>query len=404
VARALKRAVISGLNLAGANVEDVELATVPLTRFQVRNGESRGGITVRLALDDPDSVELRFFDADGRDIDEGMKRRIERLMNREDYRRAFAGDIGDIVFPPRSIEFYTAGLERCLDLPRLHEHPFKVVLDYSYGAASIVMPSVLAKLDAEVLAVNPYATTAGSAAINLGQQIARIGDLVRASGSDLGGIISPDGETITLVDDQGHGLSHTEAMLAIVRLVAGSHDQARIALPVSVTSQAETIATSFGGEIIWTKRTDAHLMEVASEEKITFAASPVGGYIWPDFLPAYDAMATLARVLDLLAAVDQPLSSIVKALPRVHMAHEVVPTPWERKGTVMRALMERSAGHDLVLVDGVKVLHDGSWALVLPDPERPATHVWAEAGSDQEARALAQEYTRAIRQALRLPA
>ena len=37
-ARALKRAVIGGLNLAGVNVEDIELATVPLTRFQVRNG------------------------------------------------------------------------------------------------------------------------------------------------------------------------------------------------------------------------------------------------------------------------------------------------------------------------------------------------------------------------------
>src|SRR6202035_3871801 len=105
---------------------------------------------------DPDSVELRFFDSDGRDIDAGAQRKIERLLHREDYRRAFAGDIGDIVFPPRSLEFYTAALERSIDVPRLSERAFKVVLDYSYGAASIVMPSVLGKLGTEVLAVNPY--------------------------------------------------------------------------------------------------------------------------------------------------------------------------------------------------------------------------------------------------------
>ncbi|HEY5164494.1 MAG TPA: sugar phosphate nucleotidyltransferase, partial [Acidimicrobiia bacterium] len=64
-ARALKRAVIGGLNLAGVTVEDVELATVPLTRFQVRNSHALGGISVRLVPGDPDSVELRFFDADG---------------------------------------------------------------------------------------------------------------------------------------------------------------------------------------------------------------------------------------------------------------------------------------------------------------------------------------------------
>ena len=48
----------------------------------------------------------------------------------------------------------------------------------------------------------------------------------------------------------------------------------------------------------------------------------------------------------------------------------------------MRTLMERSGDRELVLVDGVKVLHDDGWALALPDPEEPVTHVWAEADSD----------------------
>jgi len=400
VARALKRAVIGGLNLSGANVEDVELATVPLTRFQVRNGESQGGISVRLAPGDPDSVELRFFDPDGRDIDEGAQRKIERLLAREDYRRAFAGDIGDIVFPPRSIEFYTAALHKSVDARRLEERGFKVVLDYSSGAASIVMPSVLAKLGAEVLAVNPYASTT-DARVDLAAHHARIGELVRASGSHLGCIISPDGESVVLVDDEGHVLSRTEALLVLVLLVAETHDAARIALPVTVTRAAEQIANARGAEIVWSKVSDASLMEVASEGHVAFAASPDGGYIWPDFLPAYDGTATLAKLLDLLAATGRSLSSVVAELPRVHLVHESVPTPWEQKGAVMRELVERESGHDLVLDDGVKVLRQDGWVLVLPDPETAVTHVWAEAGSDQAARQVAQEYARAIRQALR---
>ena len=100
-------------------MEDIELATVPLTRFQVRNSRSQGGITVRLAPGDPDTVEIRFFDDDGRDIDPASQRKIERLLYREDYRRAFGGDIGDIVFPPRSLEFYTAALERVVDIDQV---------------------------------------------------------------------------------------------------------------------------------------------------------------------------------------------------------------------------------------------------------------------------------------------
>src|SRR5207244_2836428 len=193
-ARALKRAIIAGLNLSGIHGMDLELATVPLTRFQLRSQLAQGGISVRLAPGDPDSVEIRFMGDNGADIDEGAQRKIERLLYREDFRRAFAADIGDIVFPPRAIEFYTAALEASVDAKRVRSRPFKVVLDYSFGAVSIVMTNVLAKIGANVLAVNPYASTTGATGEDLDTRVKMIGDLVRTSGSDLGYVFDPDGE------------------------------------------------------------------------------------------------------------------------------------------------------------------------------------------------------------------
>ncbi len=175
-ARALKRALIAGLNLSGVHVMDLELATGaahPLPGAQPA-GAGRHQRAARAGR--PDSVEIRFMDEDGADIDEGAQRKIERLLYREDFRRAFAGDIGDIVFPPRAIEFYTAALEASVDASRLRERSFKVVLDYSFGAASIVMPNVLAKIGATVLAVNPYATTIGAIRDRRGPGTAHQGD------------------------------------------------------------------------------------------------------------------------------------------------------------------------------------------------------------------------------------
>ena len=40
---------------------------------------------------------------------------------------------------------------------------FKVVLDYSFGAVAMAMPTVLSKLGAEVLAIDPYAATGAAA-------------------------------------------------------------------------------------------------------------------------------------------------------------------------------------------------------------------------------------------------
>ena len=66
-------------------------------------------------------------------------------------------------------------------------------------------------------------------------------------------------------------------------------------------------------------------------------------------------------------------------------------------GTVVTA--GASVG-EVVLLDGVKVIDDDGWVLVLPDPEEPITHVWAEGSSDSDARRRAQEQVGKIRRLL----
>jgi mannose-1-phosphate guanylyltransferase/phosphomannomutase len=400
-ARVLKRAVMVGLNAAGVNVSDLEVATIPLTRFNVRGDRSQGGITVRLAPDDPQSVVIRFFDANGIDINETTQRKIERLFYREDFRRALAGEIGDIGFPARTLEFYTAVLMEQVDVEAIRASRLKVVLDYAYGAASFVMPNVLAKLGADVLSVNPYASTRQALTFDRWQHAGELAELVRAAGAHMGAVIDSDGEHITLVDDAGHVLSDDEGLLALLRLVLTTSDKPTVAVPVAAPRAVETMCEQMGGELIWTKLSTAHLMEIASTPGVDFAASQEGGYIFPTFLPAYDAVAAFVKTLGLLSSSGQRLSKVVATLPRLFIAHESVVTPWEQKGLVMRTLVERIKDHELVLVDGVKVLYDDGWALVVPDPEEPVTHVWAEAATDSEARVLAQEYARRIRQVLR---
>jgi mannose-1-phosphate guanylyltransferase / phosphomannomutase len=405
-ARVLKRALMVGLNASGVDVADLEVATVPVTRFGVRNEGGAGGMSVRLARDDPQSVIIRFFDAGGIDISDTTQKKIERLFYREDYRRSLAGEIGDLRFPVRTPEFYTAQLMENVDVDAIRAKRFKVVLDYAYGAASFVMPNVLSKLGAEVLSVNPYASTRQSLTFDRWEHASQVSGLVKASGAHLGAVIDTDGEYITLVDDTGHVLTDDQGLMALLHLVLADATTRgapapTVALPVSVGRGVEAMCDDAGATLLWTKLSTPHLMEVASGPGVRFAASQEGGYIFPSFLPAYDAVATLVETLGLLASTGSRLSGTVAQLPQVRLAHEAVVTPWEKKGMVMRMVMEWAKDREVLLVDGVKVIHDDGWALIFPDPEEPLTHVWSEADSDADARARAQEYARRIRNLLR---
>jgi mannose-1-phosphate guanylyltransferase/phosphomannomutase len=399
-ARALKRAMMAGLNATGINVEDLEMSSVPVTRLHVRTQGAQGGVTVRLVPGDPQTVTLKFFDPDGTDLAEGAQRKVERAFHRQDFRRVFAADIGDIGFPAHALEYYSAALMGTVDQDLIRSAGYRVVMDYGYGSASSVIPNVLSKLGADVLSVNPYPSTAGASTFDGTAHGTRVAELVGTAKAHLGAVIDPDGERIVLVDDRGRVLDHGQALLAVVTLVTRARDEARIALPVSTSRAAERIIADAGAEVVWTKLSGPNLQDVAASEGVALAASHDGGFIFPDFLPAFDATAAFVNLLELLARCDVSLSDVVAALPEVHTAHDTVGTAFEDKGALMRKLVEQMKDEDVLLVDGVKVNHGAAWALMLPDPEEPLTHVWAEGEDDDQARDLVQRYSARVREIL----
>jgi mannose-1-phosphate guanylyltransferase / phosphomannomutase len=397
-ARVLKRALMVGCNSAGVNVDDLELTTMPVTRHHVRSRSNKAGLTVGLSPDDPQSVVIRFFDDRGIDLSESDQRRVERLYHREEFRRVTAADIGDISFSPRTLELYTADMVDAFDLRRDLGRQIKLVLDLSFGAASLVMPNLLSKVGADVLSLNPYAQTGGMILADRAVSGARVAEAVRGSGADLGAVIDAGGERLTLIDDAGHVLDDDESIMAFLELAADlGEDMGRVVLPVTVSDQAVAFCEGRGMEVVLSALSRAALMESAASGGVAFAADRRGGYAFPRFLPAFDAAAAVIRLVSLLSRSDASLSALVDAMPAMPVVRREVPTPFEHKGLIMRTLMEQLAdgggeAPDLVLVDGIKVRSDDGWALVIPDPEEPVTHVWAEAADLERSDALAAAY------------
>ncbi len=395
-ARAMKRAVVAGLNLSGVHCHDLELAPLPVARYYVRTRHSQGGIAIRTAPHDPQSISIMFIDDEGTDLDPGRLRKVERTFYREEVRRAYPGEIGELHYPPREVDYYTEGLLSAVDVDGIRAANLKLVVDYGFGSTGIVLPGFFGRLGCEVLAVNSVIdeTKAVLSDDQVAQHQARLADLVTVSGSDLGVLFDPVGERVFLVDDNGTMLDGVALLMLVVSTLKGDGS---IALPVTASREIARIAEEGGHRVKWTKASSAALMEAAAQGDVRLAGSPDGALIFSDFLPAPDGMAALAKLLEVCAHNEQPLSAVLDPLPPIFMTHEQVPCPWDQKGTVMREVVERASGDRLELIDGVKIYHGSDWVLVLPDPEQPVVHIWAESDSDAKARALAGTQLRLIR-------
>ncbi|GAA0595031.1 sugar phosphate nucleotidyltransferase [Actinomadura welshii] len=401
-ARTLKRAVNSALTASAINVHDLEATPLTVARFETGREDSVGGIYIRTTLGDPQGVDIIFLDPDGADLSQAAQRKLERVFGRQEYRRAFPGEIAELAYPPRVVETYTRDLLRRVDIRGVREAGLKIVLDCAGGVASLVLPNLLGKVGVEVLTrnvgldeANPTETLAERM-----RDLERLGELVSSSRAAFGVRFDPVGERISLVDENGELVGDDRALLVMLDLVAAERRGGRVALPVTTTRVAEQVCRFHGVQVEWTSTSQDVLTKAAAQPSVVFAGDGRGGFLMPEFSGTVDGIAAFVRLVGLVARTRLTLSQIDRRIPDAHLLRRSVPTPWAAKGSVMRHVVEAAGSRTIDTTDGVRVVEeDGRWVLVLPDPAEPVTHLWAEGPDADVAQALLEEWAAVVERA-----
>ncbi len=406
-ARALKQAVIAALQASAINVRDLEMQAPPVARMEAARGNA-GGVLIRTTPGIPDSVDIQFIDATGADLSAAHRRRVERVFSRQEYRRAFPGEIGDLTFPGRVVENYVKQVLATVDTSGVPSDgaaaaaDMKVVVDAGGGAAGLLLPRLVGGLGVEVLTVNmgiddahPTQTPEDKA-----RSIKRLGELVASSKATFGLHFDPLGERISLVDELGHAIADDRALLVVMDLVAAERRGGRIALPVTTTRVAEKVAGFHGVEIAWTATSPDDLARAVTDHRLILGGDGRGGFVVPEVGNAVDGTAAFVRLVGLIARTQLTLSQIDARIPRAHVVYRDLPTPWAAKGMVMRAMVEAAGSRHIDMTDGVRVVErDGRWVMALPDPAEAVTHMWAEAADEASAEALVAEWCAVVERA-----
>lgn len=401
-ARTLKRAVVSALTASAINAADLEACPLPVARFETAREDCAGGIVIRTTPGDPQGVDIMFLDANGGDLSLAAQRKLERVFGRQEYRRAFPGEIAELSYPARTIETYTRDLLRRVDMSGVREAELKIVLDCAGGTAALVLPTLLGKVGVDVLTMNNRLDEA-SPTETLAERmrdLQRLGELVSSARAAFGVRFDPVGERISLVNENGELISDDRALLVVLDLVAAERRGGRVALPVTTTRVAEQVSRFHGVEVEWTSTSQDVLTNAAGAPDIIFAADGRGGFVLPEFSSTVDGIAAFIRLLGLVARTRLTLSQIDQRIPEAHLLRRSVPTPWAAKGSVMRHVVEAAGERVIDTTDGVRVVEeDGRWALVLPDPSEAVTHLWAEGPDGDAAQALLEEWAAVVERA-----
>ena len=388
--RMIKRAMISGLNATGVDVADLRVSPPSVGRHVLKTQAFDAHVHVGAGHIDPEAVFIRFYEPPGILITPALQKEIEKNFSRQELRRVAAGSVGSVSYPARVRESYAHDLLDSLDIETIRGRGFRIVVDYGYSAASYVLPLVVGPLGVEAVSSHGFFSDDPGVPGTTARAIGQTKKLVTAIGADLGAVFDRSAERLYLVDELGREVPVEQALLLFLSLIRATGRVGKVAFPVTVTSQVDALVDG-NLKVVRTANSLSDLTRAAAGEDVVFAGAVGGGYVFPEFLPAYDAVASLAKLLELLARVESPVSKLVGELPQPTLIHRQLACPWARKGLVMRLLNERLSGRDLDLTDGIKLISDHGWAQVLPDPDEPLLHLYAEGASEAESSKLEQE-------------
>jgi mannose-1-phosphate guanylyltransferase / phosphomannomutase len=390
--RLIKRTMLSGLNSTGVDVSDLRVLPSAVARHLLKTESYDMGFHVGLSAMDPEVVQVRFFEQSGVQLGSGLEKEIEKNFVRRELRLVGAGDVGMVDYPARVRETYAQDLIESVDAEAISGRNYRIVVDYGYSAASYVLPLVLGPLSVEAIAAHGFTGgSGGEAGLSAEELLAQTRRLVGAVGADLGVVFDRAAERLFVVDERGEDVPPEQTLLLFLRLLGSAGKTGKVAFPVTVTRHVDRMAEAAGFEVVRTPHSLAALTRAAADEGVIFAGAVGGGYVFPAFLPAYDAVASLAKLLELLAPVGRPLSELVADLPEPTLVHETLNCPWSMKGTVMRVVTEQLKGRELDLTDGIKLFDTAGWAQILPDPDEPLVHVFAEGDTPEASDELAAE-------------
>jgi len=390
--RLTNRALICGLCSVGVKVVDLQLTPAPISRYAIRNDKPAGGIHTRIHRDDARILQVQFFDSRGINIEKSMERKIENLFVRQDFRRTDLDEVGTIDFSARTLEQYLEGFTANVDTDLVRQAGFKAVIDYSYGNASLVLPSILGKLGTEAISLNAYMDPVKAHQVQESHQSAleQLSNIVRTLKADLGVMMDLDAERLSVVDEQGHILEGNALLCMMALMVCRQGTGALVAAPITAPQILDELAAQHGGKVIRTRTDSRSLMHTATTGlgKISLAGTPRGGFIFPSFSPGFDALFAFARLLEMMAVEKKPLSELARRIPPHHMLHETVDCSWPAKAKVMRLLVEHYRDRTPEMVDGVRVNLDQGSVLVIPHPTRARLNIWVEAETDERAQEI----------------
>jgi phosphomannomutase / phosphoglucomutase len=387
---ALRDALVRGLTESGYDVVDVGVVPTPVLYWTTHHEPVVAGIQITGSHNPPEYNGFKISIGHGSMHGEEIQ---------ELYRTIVAGRVIDgqgSVRVAAVLDRYVADMVALTGpLPR----KLKVVYDCGNGVGAVVAPQLMAALGLDD-AIGLFTESDGSFPNHhpdptVPENLEDLIHAVRAHHADLGIAFDGDADRIGVVDGQGRIIWGDHILILYARDVLARTGKGQPIIFDVKCSQAlpDAITAAGGVPIMW--KTGHSLIKDKMKETHAPIAGEMSGHMFftEGFYGHDDALYAAARLLRIVAESGRSVDAMLSDVPHYVSTPELrIDVDESRKFALMdEAVAAFKATHDVIDVDGVRVLFGDGWGLMRASNTQPVIVMRFEARTPERLAEIKEE-------------
>jgi phosphoglucosamine mutase len=375
----LQHAVIAGLLSAGVDVYDLGVLPTPGVAHLTDTLGADVGVVISASHNPMPDNGIKFLARGGVKLADEVEQEIEDHLDTT-WERPTGGAVGRVMTYHSAVDDYAAHLVRTLEKPLAG---LTVVLDCAHGAASAVGPKSF--IDAGALVI-PIGAEPDGLNINDGYgstHLERLQQTVVEHGADAGFAVDGDADRCLAVDHTGRVVDGDQIMAILaIGLAETGHLPDRTLVATVMSNQG--LANAMDAADITMKRTgvgDRYVLEEMRAGGHRIGGEQSGHVILREYATTGDGLLTALHLMQRMVTSGEPLqqlAGVVTRLPQVLINVSGVDRGRWDDPELLAAVSAEEAG-----------LGTAGRVLLRPSGTEPLVRVMVEAGSAEEAQAVA---------------
>jgi len=397
----VQRIVCGTLMSCGIDVIYAGLATTPTLELAVTMEQADGGIILTASHNPKEWNALKLLNNKGEFLNDADGKLLLQLAEQGNYTFVNVDELGAFT---ENNSFTHKHIEAVLNYPlvdveAIYRAGFKVVLDAVNSVGGIAVPKLLAALGVDCVLLNCEPN--GQFAHNpepLPENLSELSQKVIEEKAQIGIAVDPDVDRLALVCEDGSMFGEEYTLVAVSDYIL-SKQKGNTVSNLSSSRALRDITEKHGGNYSASAVGEVNVVTMMKNVQAVIGGEGNGGVIVPDFHYGRDALIGIALFLSHLAHKNCSCSELRNSYPNYFISkNKITLNDKTDIDALLSKMKELYKTQHVTDIDGVRIDFDEEkkWVHLRKSNTEPIIRIYAEAPTEVQANALAQEVMKVL--------